>query len=438
MARVRVVGQGYVGLTTALFLADRGHDVLGLDVDPHRVRMLEAGRMPFAEPSLADALGRLAHTSRMRFQEPGPQDGDETVLMIAVPVPVCRDGKLDLGPLRKILVRYWRPERHELVVVRSTLLPGSADLLFDDPALDGLQETYAYWPEFFDQGRALGDVASPDRVVIGVDHHRARGSMRRLQASLGYQSSRVRWHSVVEAEAVKAFSNAALAMNRILAGDFAALCADTGVNGGKVLASVAGDRRLSEELLTARPALYDSCLGKDLYSLSAWFGQKPAASLLRCGVARSGEQRSAAAGQVLRHLRKTDRPPTVLIVGLGFRSQVGDRVGALSEELIPALSETTQLLAWDPYVALDGRQAAVPAMIPSLDRALRQADVVVLCVEHPEVGEVDWAAHIAALRRRGGAVFDFCDSEVMRPFAEREDDIVHLWGSPVRCAQCAV
>ncbi len=439
MARVRVVGQGYVGLTTGLFLADRGHDVLGVDVDPHRVRMLQTGRMPFAEPSLADALGRLVRTSRMRFEEPGPEDGDETVLMIAVPVPVCRDGTLDLGPLRKILVRSWRPERHELVVVRSTLLPGSAELLFDDPALDGLQETYAYWPEFFDQGRAFGDAAAPDRVVIGVDHHRARASMRRLQASLAYRSSSVRWHSVVEAEAVKAFSNAALAMNRILAGDFAALCADIGVNGGIVLSSVAGDRRLSEELLTARPALYDSCLGKDLYSLSTRCGQNPAASLLRRGVARSGEQRRAAADQVLRHLQKTDRRPTVLIVGLGFRSQVGDQAGALSEELIPALAESTRLLAWDPYVALDGRQvAAVPAMVPSLDGALRQADVVVLCVEHPEVCEVNWAAQIAALRRRGGAVFDFCDSEAMRPLAEKADDIVHLWGSPVRCTKCAV
>jgi UDPglucose 6-dehydrogenase len=437
MARVKVVGQGYVGLTTGLFLADRGHDVLGVDVDRHRVLMLRTGNMPFAEPSLADALGRLVCTSRMRFEEPGLGDGDETVLVIAVPVPTCRDGKLDLGPLRKVLLRSWHPARHELVIVRSTLLPGSAELLFDDPGLDGLRETYAYWPEFFDQGQAFSDVASPDRVVIGVDDDRARASMRCLQASLGYESSSVHWHSVVEAEVVKAFSNAALAMNRILAGDFAALCADIGVNGSTILASVARDRRLSGELLTARPALFDSCLGKDLYALSTWCKQAPAASLLRGGVARSGEQRREAAEQVLRHLQKAGRPSTALIVGLGFRSQVGDNVGALSEELIPTLAESTRLLAWDPYVTLDRGWVLGPVMVSSLDRALREADVVVLCVEHPEVCEVNWVAHIAGLRRRGGAVFDFCDSESMRPWAESANDIVHRWGNPARCAKCA-
>jgi UDPglucose 6-dehydrogenase len=437
MARVRVVGQGYVGLTTSLFLADQGHDVLGVDIDPHRVRLLQAGHLPFAEPSLADALERIGPGRRPRFEEPGRADSDETVLVVAVPVPTCSDGSLDLGPLRKVLIQAWRPEQHELVIVRSTLLPGSAEILFDDPAFDCLRERYAYWPEFFDQGRAFGDIASPDRVVVGVDHERARVSMRHLQASLGYEATGIRWHSVVEAEAVKAFSNAVLAMNRVLAGDFAMLSAAFGVDGGAVLASVAQDRRLSGELLTARPGLFDSCLGKDLHALSARFDHD-AASLLRGGVSRSREQRRAAIDQVLRHLKNADRRPTALIVGLGFQSQVGDRVGALSEDLIPALENGSRLLAWDPYVAADDQPTSVPAMMPILDRALSEADVVVLCVEHPEVRTVDWAAHIADLRHRDGVVFDFCDSDALRPWAAGADDVVHRFGNPARCAGCAV
>jgi UDPglucose 6-dehydrogenase len=435
MALIEVVGQGFVGLTTAMLAADAGHEVVGIEVDPDRAEMLRNGKPPFCEPGVADHLRRLLGQGRLTIEGPGYRSEEPAVLIVAVPTPTRPEGRADDAAVVSSLATFWDQRRHELVVVRSTLTPGrSAILMSSFPAL---RESYVHWPEFLNQGRALRESRRPDRVVVGTGSPRAAGAMAVLLKSFGFDPELPRWHGVMEAEAVKQFSNAALAANQVLGAEIARLCERAGMDARSVLSSVALDSRLSPELLGPKPPLVDSCLRKDLTALIASVQDEDAARILSASLGQAEAQRLAATGRVLRHVRALPRDAGVLIVGAGFAPGVSDTKGSLLWDLLPPLC-TSRVEVWDPY-AEDGALAWMgPAVaVASLGDALARASVVVLLVDHPEVYEVPWSQVLAALADRGGVVLDYC--AMFHP-AGTEDplvlQVVHGWGTSSGCRLC--
>ncbi|MFI6259402.1 UDP-glucose 6-dehydrogenase [Micromonospora saelicesensis] len=436
MASIEVVGQGFVGLTTTLLAADAGHDVVGIEVDPARAAALRAGQIPFAEPGVQEVLQQLQSAGRIRVVGAGHSGHEPATLVIAVPTATLPDGSVDDRAVISALDQFADPGRHELVIVRSTLPPGHSTTLLD--RFPDLAETYVYWPEFLNQGRALAETRHPDRVVVGAASPQATSLLKVLLKSFGFDHDLVCWHSVAEAEAVKQFSNAALAVNQVLGAEIARLCEHSGLDARAVLASVSRDARLSRLLLNPSPPLVDSCLRKDLTALVAAGPRGESAMVLAASLAQATAQRHEATRRVVRHVDALPSTASVLIVGAGFAAGVSDTKGSLLWDLLPALPNS-HVAVWDPYAEQGAFDAMSPAVaVADLAAAAVAADVIVVLVPHPEVYAVRWSSVLAGLARRGGVLLDYCAALAR----QRVDDpllrrLIHGLGFSSGCHLCA-
>src|SRR3954471_9079087 len=179
MKSVSVFGLGYVGAVTAACLADAGHSVIGVDVNPAKVASLEAGRTPVLEPGLEELIKSSREAGRLK----ATVDSDFAVLnsdisFVCVGTPSRRNGQLDTTILERSCKEIGRALRKKAgfhyVVVRSTVLPGTAESLVI-PALEGgsgkragVDFAVCSHPEFTREGSAVRDFWEPAITVFGA------------------------------------------------------------------------------------------------------------------------------------------------------------------------------------------------------------------------------------------------------------------------------
>src|SRR5436190_11641789 len=188
MARVCVIGTGYVGLTTGACFANLGNEVVCLDVDEAKIARLRAGGMPIYEPGLEEIVQRNAAAGRLRFTTsyaeavPGAE-----VLFIAVNTPQSAGGHADMsyveraaGTLAQYLIF------PAIVVNKSTMPIGSADLVADIiRRATSVPFAVVSNPEFLQEGTAVRGFMNPDRVVLGSHDHEAAEKVAELYRPLG-------------------------------------------------------------------------------------------------------------------------------------------------------------------------------------------------------------------------------------------------------------
>jgi nucleotide sugar dehydrogenase len=216
MPEIAIVGLGFVGLTTGLCLAEKGHSVRGVDRDAGRMETIRRGKIPFHEPHLLEALGRhLGQGFRLAADSREALSGADAVF-ICVGTPGTDEGGANLSfvvQAAREAAEHSSREKYPVVVVKSTVPPGSTA----GPVYAALEESgrriggdigLAVAPEFLREGHAWEDSVNPDRVVVGAVDDRA-GEI--LELVLGCFSAPVRLVSATEAEFIKYLSNTLLA-----------------------------------------------------------------------------------------------------------------------------------------------------------------------------------------------------------------------------------
>ncbi|MFC9977141.1 nucleotide sugar dehydrogenase [Spirillospora sp. NPDC127200] len=433
---IEVVGVGFVGLSTAVVAARAGYRVVGIEHDPRRLALLSAGVLPFAEPGLEAELRTETGAGRLRFTSPDHRGDSPAILVVATPTPTLPSGESDPSSVRAALHRFWDARRHSLVVIRSTVLPGTIEALVAGAEFPALAEQVVHWPEFLNQGRALRELRRPDRVVVGADSDTAAERFHRLLRTLPIDLSRYERLTLRGAEAAKHFSNAALAVNQVLGAEIARLCEDIGVDSGAVLAAVAADARLDPSLLRPRAPLVDSCLGKDLAALIDNLSLEREPSVLSATVRQADLLRADAVQRLSRHVKAAGERPRTLIIGAGFAAAVSDTGGSLLWRLLPEL-EGQDVVVWDPYATAPVTDHLGPLLRrDALDGLVREADVVALLVAHPPVAALDWPGLMRSMARRGTVLLDYADffAQVTGDDADR---VVHRFGNTRCCPACA-
>ena len=166
---------GYVGLVTGTGLAELGHDVLCVDIDPERIRQLEDGIIPIYEPGLADLVRRNARAGRLRFATTVTPPGNEAdAYFIAVGTPPGADGSADISAVTSVAARIAEiAKKPALAVVKSTVPVGTCDAvqaILDKHAKVSLEVVSN--PEFLKEGSAVQDFFRPDRIVLGARSER--------------------------------------------------------------------------------------------------------------------------------------------------------------------------------------------------------------------------------------------------------------------------
>jgi len=263
-------GVGYVGLVTGTGLAELGHDVLCVDIDPARVQKLEDGVIPIYEPGLADLVRRNQRAGRLRFAtEVTPPFDAADAYFIAVGTPPGPDGAADVSAVFAVADRIAQiATRPALAVVKSTVPVGTCDAV--QARIDARSKVpieVVSNPEFLKEGSAVQDFFRPDRIVLGARSEEARESLRALYAPLQLSGERVVVTDPRSSELTKYAANTMLAMRVSFMNELARLCDATGADIHAVRLGVGSDTRIGKRFLYAGPGYGGSCFPKDVQAL---------------------------------------------------------------------------------------------------------------------------------------------------------------------------
>ena len=396
-----MVGAGYVGLVTAVCLADAGVHVRLLDVDRARLALLREGRTPIHEPLLDDLLAKvLAAGTLVLRDDPAEAMAGAAVIMIAVGTPPLSDGRADLTQVRAAIaqaVRYAGPET--VIAIKSTVPPGTTASLQSLGRRNGRQVPVTVCPEFLAEGSAVRDFRQPPQVVIGGSDAAA---CRRVAQLFGHLDAPIRITDSTSAELIKYGVNAFLALKISFINEMAQLCEFTGADVSSVADGIGTDERIGRAFLGAGLGFGGSCFPKDVRALdqaASYHGQS--FQLLRSAVEVNQQARSRFVAKIQRALNGKLEKRRIAVLGLAFKPGTDDVRQAASIDVIRHLEDLgASVVATDPVA----RANAAP-LLPHTELVddpydcVAGADAVVVVTEWPEYVALDWA-RVAGLVRR--------------------------------------
>jgi len=416
--KVTIVGTGYVGLVSGACFAEVGNDVLCLDLDASKIRMLEAGEIPIYEPGLLEVVRRNRAAGRLHFTtevESAVRFG--TVQCIAVGTPPGEDGSADL---QHVLAAARAIGRHmteyRVIVDKSTVPVGTADKVRGAVAEElrkrGADTPFAVVsnPEFLKEGAAVEDFMRPDRIVVGADDERAIQIMRALYAPFQRNHDRFFLMDVRSAELTKYAANAMLATRISFMNELANLSERLGADIEEVRRGIGSDPRIGFHFLYAGAGYGGSCFPKDVKALIRTAedagGVLP---ILEAVDEVNAAQKKVLARKILARFGGKLAGRRIAVWGLAFKQNTDDMREASSRVLIEELvANGASVTAYDPVAMPAAKQllAALPGVryADSPLAALDGADALAIVTEWQEFRSPDFEA--IRTRLKTPAIFD--------------------------------
>ena len=398
--KTAVVGAGYVGIATAVGLAEQGHAIVLVEQDPARLAALTDGRIPFHEPGLPQAYATQHAAGRIVASAEILRDGLD-LIVLCVGTPIDDTGYADVSQVARALDQAVPAiAAGAACVIRSTLPVGSAARLANRPGV--VPERLFVAPEFLRQGSALGDIRRPTRVVVGtVGVHPDPDALALVTSALAQPGTPLLVMRAEEASLVKNASNVFLALRLTFANEVAGLAEDLGVDVGPVLEGIGHDPRIGHTYMRPSYGFGGSCLPKEVRTLST-------AGLDRgLPMHLAGAISDANADHQRRFARRIAEAvgglagKRIALLGLAFKADTDDVRSSPALRLAARLlDEGADLWAHDP-AAGDNARRVLPdlVVVATVEEALQGADAAVIATEWPAYRDLDWAALRATMRR---------------------------------------
>jgi len=404
---IAVVGLGYVGVVTSACLAEKGHRVIGVDVDGERVERLNAGIPPVHEAGLDALLAKHCGNSLTATGDLGAAVRASDVSMIAVGTPT-NEGRIDLAYVQAAALEIGSQladmADYHVVVVKSTVVPGTTDsvVLYALESASGKRAGVDFGlgvnPEFLTEGRAVDDFMHPDRIVVsGVDE---RSSKVLEEMYSGFPDVPMIVTNNKTAELIKYTSNAWLATMISFSNEIADVASALGgvdvtdvmrgIHASRYLTSVVGDERITAEIasfLEAGCGFGGSCLPKDVRAL-ATHGEELGREMkvLRAVLDVNAARPQEVLGLLKRH-HPSLRGVRVTVLGLAFKPDTDDVRESPAVPVVEfLLEEGAEVTVHDP-VASAAASRLWPKRVQASDdlgSAVGGADAVVLITRWDE------------------------------------------------------
>jgi GDP-mannose 6-dehydrogenase len=394
---ISVFGLGYVGTVTAACLAHMGHNVLGVDLSPTKVEAMEAGCSPIVEPRVGTLISE-AHAAHRLHATANWESAvlNSEISFLCVGTPSLRNGKLDLGHIepvcRDIGQVLKKKAAFHLVVLRSTVLPGTAETIVV-PTLErasgkkmGTDFGVCVNPEFMREGTAVADFLEPAMTIIGAADAYHSGLLREIYE---WAPGRIFETSFRSAEMTKYVCNAWHAVKVSFANEVGTLAKELGVDPESVVEIFTADTKLNISPSYLRPgfAFGGSCLPKDVRALNYRAKELDLNLPLFQSILPSNEQHLERAVEMI----LTTGKKKIALLGLSFKAATDDLRESPQVQLAKRLlGEGRDLKIWDDNVSLGhligSNRQYIEEVIPhvgsllcqDLETALAQAEVVVI------------------------------------------------------------
>jgi UDPglucose 6-dehydrogenase len=405
--RIAVVGLGKLGAPLAAVLASKGNEVLGIDVNPEAVRLLNEGHAPVEEPGLQELVS--ASRDRLTATTDLSKAAGADVSILLVPTPSDERGAFSnehvLAALDEIGRGLAARDDYHVVVVGSTVMPGSCDAEFR-PAVErssgrrvGESLGLCYSPEFISLGNVIRDMLEPDMVLIGESDSRSGEIMERLYAGVCENEPPFRRMSLVNAELTKIAVNTYVTMKISYANALADMCERLSGSDVEIVTDALGlDTRIGRKYLRGAIAYGGPCFPRDNKAFAVLARDLGAEPLLAEATDSVNDAQTDRLARIVQS--KLEAGSSVGILGVSYKPDTGVIEESPGIALARLLGEAGyEVHVYDP-VAVDAALAVLGDLAqgsPSVAELLERCDVAVIATPWPEFAELP----IEALEREG-------------------------------------
>jgi len=417
--RVCVIGTGYVGLVTGVCLAHVGHDVICVDNNEQKVKLMQSGQSPIFEPGLSELMKSSTESDKLHFTsdlEKGVNHGE--ILFIAVGTPALPNGESDTRYVQAVAhgIGLHLKNGYKVVVNKSTVPIGTGDWV-KRIVLDGIAEKQKSSgsaenreanfdvvsnPEFLREGVAVYDTFNPDRIVLGSHSEKAIAMMQELYSPIierkfAEDQSLPRVPVVVtdlnSAEMIKYAANAFLATKISFINEVANICDRVGGDIVQIAKGIGLDSRIGEKFLQAGIGWGGSCFPKDVSALihtAEDYGYET--KILNAVVEVNKHQRLIAIEKLQQEL-KVLKGKTIGLLGLTFKPDTDDMRDAPALNIIEELNRLgAKVKAYDPIVSPTGVSHGISGVIIETNPEMLadECDALVLVTDWEEFLNLDY------------------------------------------------
>ncbi|MEX0680395.1 MAG: UDP-glucose/GDP-mannose dehydrogenase family protein [Balneolales bacterium] len=399
--KIAVIGTGYVGLVTGTCFADSGNQVICVDNNPDKLRVLKQGEIPIYEPGLETLFKRAIRENRMTFTDNLVEAVTEAeILFLCLPTPPGANGQADLGAVISVAEQIGDiMDEYKVIVNKSTVPVGTADKVHmairarTDVSFDVVSN-----PEFLREGAAVNDFQKPERVIIGTSSERAAGLMKELYEPFVRSGNPIIIMDERSSELTKYAANGFLATKITFMNEIANLCERVGANVDQVRRGIGTDSRIGKRFLFAGIGFGGSCFPKDVQALHYTAKQNEYDFRLLDAVMKvNNEQKLSIVDKVKSYYNGQVKGRTFGIWGLTFKPETDDVREAPSIYIIRALIALgARIKAYDPE-GLNTFPAAVGEDVNSQvdyvndqTTALKDVDALIISTEWNEFRRPDF------------------------------------------------
>ena len=396
---VTVIGLGYVGITMSVFLANKGVNVIGIDIDYDKVKHLSAGISPIYEKNIEKYLVKALNDKKLSFTTDYNAVLKTNISFITVGTPSNPEGSININYVKnavKSIGELLKEKKdYHLIVTRSTVIPGTNHNVIK-PILEknsgkkiGKDFGLCMNPEFLKEGNAMKDLEKPSRIVIGEFDKNSGDLLEKFyrQVYRGLKIPIIRTY-LSTAELIKYANNAFLATKISFINMISRICdklTDCDIN--TIAYAIGLDPRISPLFLRAGLGYGGSCLPKDVKALISFLNMNNLDSSLLYAVNRINNTQPLNVIKICEQALQTLKNKKISILGLAFKPDTDDIRNSPSLKIIDELiHREAHVTLYDPK-AVDKVKKIFAEKISysySVHQCINQADCVIIATEWDE------------------------------------------------------
>ena len=395
--KISIFGLGYVGTVSAVCFASLGHDVIGIDSDASKVKLINSGKSPILEKGLEELLARQITEGKLTASlDVSATIRDSDISFIAVGTPSNGDGSLDLSYVKSVLKQIAIELKHKVtrhvIVIRSTVLPKSAadSLIPIIERYSGMDVDtgfgYVFNPEFLRESTAITDFFDPPKTVVGSNNS---SDLKLIGSLYDFSDAPLFECSIAIAEMVKYADNAFHATKVVFANEIGSISKSLGIDSHEVMDIFCSDTKLNISPYYLKPgfAFGGSCLPKDVRALTSLAADENVRVPLLDNLIGSNEAHIDRAFSLIKSCQKQ----TIGFLGFAFKSGTDDMRESPVVELIKkcvaaGLSVTIfdqsvrveKLIGVNKQVSLGGSVNLSGLIVASPSNLIANSDIIVV------------------------------------------------------------
>ena len=409
--KIAVIGTGYVGLVTGTCFAESGNNVVCVDIDEKKVKMMKNGKIPIYEPGLEVLFERNIAQERLHFTTDMKEGIKEAVVIfLALPTPPGADGSADLKYVLEVSEQIGPMLKDYTVIVNKSTVPvGTADKVHAAIAANCKVEfDVVSNPEFLKEGYAVDDFMKPDRIVVGTRSKKAMDIMEKLYKPFVRQGNPIIFMDERSSEMTKYAANAFLATKITFMNEMANLCDMVGANIDSVRRGIGTDARIGKHFLYSGIGYGGSCFPKDVQAIAKTAKEQGMTlEILEAVMSINEKQKIILVPRMKDYFGGSLKGKKIALWGLAFKANTDDIREAPALYIIDELlKEGATVVAHDPE-AMDNVRNLLGDKIQYSDLqydALDGADCLLIVTDwqafrNPNFGRV-------ALKLKNKVIFD--------------------------------